>query len=118
MFKALGATVRAKHGKFSLSPLSVQPRNGHSTRGPRLLSAAVANTGASHTLLYCCLVESAGGKYDPSQTLQIEQFIGHQVESTLGAGVAGSGSIPLVNSDGNIVELPISGSDHVIIRTM
>ena len=37
-------------------------------------------------------MESVGGSYSPPQTLQIEQFIGHQVELTLGARVTGSGN--------------------------
>ena len=55
-----------------------------------------------------------GGEYDPSQKLLIEQFIGNQLKSTLGVGVAGSDSILLVNSEGTVIVLPISSSDHVI----
>ena len=55
-----------------------------------------------------------GGKYNASEQLQIEQFIGNRLESTLGVGVAGSGSLRLRNSRGEVVELPLSGSDHVI----
>ena len=55
-----------------------------------------------------------GRKYNASEKLQIEQFIGDRLESTLGASIANSGSQPLVNSPGEVVELQLSGSDHVI----
>ena len=73
IWKAPGATIWAKHGKFSMAPLTVQPRNGHSARDPRLHSVAVADTGASYSLLHRLLVESVGGSYNPSQTLQIDR---------------------------------------------
>ena len=97
-----------------MSLLAVQPRDGWALQDPRLLIPAVADTVASHTLLYKDLVDSIGGQYNASEKLQIEQFIGDRLESTLGIGVAGSRSPPLVNSRGEVVELPLSGSDHVI----
>ena len=76
----------AKHRKFIVAPRTVQPQNGYSTRDLRLHSVAVADTGASHT---SSITSVAGGKrgrqLHPSQALQIEQFIGHQIESTRGA---------------------------------
>ena len=59
-------------------------------------------------------MDSIGGQCSASQKLQIEQFIGDRLESTLGVGVAGSRSLPLVNSWGDVIELPLSGSDHVV----
>ena len=59
-------------------------------------------------------MECVGGSYNPPQTLQVEQFISHQIEAALRTGIPRSGSIPLVNSEGGTIKLPRSGSDHVI----